>query len=75
MNTNRVNVGRVAMNIFVVAPERFKHMNDGYTTLQPYTCFVDQYEAVKEARVLATEFGISYCVYKLVDTFTAGPHE
>jgi len=73
MNHTEVSVGKVAMNLFVVAPERMTHKEDGACTLDNRVCYVDQYEAMKEARGCADASGRSYCVYKLVDTFTAEP--
>lgn len=74
MNTTDVSVGKRGLNLFVVAPEIFKS-TDGNSSLSLYPCFVDQYEAVQQARAQACVAGKSFCVYKLVDTFTAEPRE
>jgi hypothetical protein len=74
MKTNNVDVGKDALNLFVVAPARFTHEDDGCTTLKNNACYVVLDDAIDFARETNKAAEHSYTVYRLEPIYTASKY-
>lgn len=75
MKVDNVEVGKHALNLFVVAPARFNHQNETAYDLCAMRCFVQEDAAIIDARAQTHSFGKEYCVYRLVDVYSGKGHE
>lgn len=74
MKTNNVDVGKDALNLFVVAPARFKHEEDSCSTLFTMPCYVVLDDAIDCARETNRASEFSYTVYRLEPVYTASKY-
>lgn len=71
MKTFHVEVGKHALNLFIVARARFTHEEESAWDLATTPCFVLEEQAIKCARECHRSTGLEHCVYKLTDVYTS----
>lgn len=72
---DNVDVGADALNLYVVAPARFYHNQEGDATLAGKSCYADIELADTAMRVTARNIDRTVVVYKLVEVARTSPRD